>query len=686
MANTYKEVKAYIDEVVNLVNLPVRVKGSLIKIPINEKGIHLIKLANIEALDGSQVRIDESRTINSVFLDVGPIVDIDEKYGKFYNEEIYAEVILNDKRSEQYDALEKNEVERLFKIDDKSLDTIIHIDNLVVEIDENGYLIKESFYTKVLSDIKNDLGIADYVLSRDDLISELAKIEFATQEVENKNNRLAEEVLKKEKESEELINLTTEMSDELKNLKTQASEQKQQHNEDIRLFNEQLAYLRKYRLIKDDVLNDNASHENLEELLTFSDFSNYSDLIDYVHGYILAKNIYYKRETILEFFALVRTHDFVVLAGQSGVGKTSLVKEFANAVNARVCIIPVKPNWMSKEDLLGYYNPIQKQYISTEFLDVLIEAQNNPNKPYFICLDEMNLARVEYYFADFLSKLENREHSIEIQLYPESLYPDLNKITEILRDISPKLVTPQNIMTHQDLIDFISDLYQLSDLSPESSYKYFQQLIPCISPSVTIGDNVHFFGTANIDETTHYFSEKILDRVHVLKFDNALDIDISLLDESLDRYKNRKAPFDSFLNKKINLTIDHLGRRVEYPAPSLNEELRDNIIEIYKEFLKILNIQIGWRVVRQIIFYGEQIQLLTTTNEEPYLITINGFIKHKIFPRVSINNKTEKEVLSSLLNYLSVMGLENYSSYITLNEMIEILEKEDGKRLNYWDL
>ena len=64
----------------------------------------------------------------------------------------------------------------------------------------------------------------------------------------------------------------------------------------------------------------------------------------------------------------------------------------------------------------------------------------------------------------------------------------------------------------------------------------------------------------------------------------------------------------------------------------------------------------------------------------------NGFIKHKIFPRMSINNKAEKEVLSSLLNYLSVMGLDNYSSYITLNEMIEILEKEDGKRLNYWDL
>ena len=80
-----------------------------------------------------------------------------------------------------------------------------------------------------------------------------------------------------------------------------------------------------------------------------------------------------------------------------------LVKSFADAIGGKAFIIPVKPNWTSAEDLLGYYNPLEKKYLATPFLEALLEAQNNPTIPYFICLDEMNLARIEYYFADFLS-------------------------------------------------------------------------------------------------------------------------------------------------------------------------------------------------------------------------------------------------------------------------------------------
>ena len=686
MAYTVEEVKAYIKQAEEVIDLPVKVKGSLIKIQINDQGIHLLKFSNIKAIDGNLVKIDEDRDINAVFLALGPIEELDQKYSQFYDKELYGEIILNDSRREQYTAVEKDEVERLFKIDDKSLDTIIHIDSLVVQTDENGYLIKESFYAKALSDIKSDLGIAEYVQNRDDLLSDLSKIEFDIQAVENKNNALTNKIIKKEKESEELINLTTEMSDELNNLKAQVNEQKQQHNKNIKLYNEQLSYLRKYRLINDKISNNDFSYQNSEKLLNFNDFSNYGQLIDYIHGYVLAKGIYYRRETILDFFALVRTHDFIVLAGQSGVGKTSLVKEFANAVNAKVCVIPVKPNWMSKEDLLGYYNPIQKQYISTEFLDALVEAQNHPNKPYFICLDEMNLARVEYYFADFLSKLEDREHPINIQLYSENLYPDLSRVTDILKNISPMLITVENIKEHEDLINFITDLYHLDNLSSDDYYKYFQQLIPSIPPSITIGDNVHFFGTANIDDTTHYFSTKILDRVHVLKFDNALDIDTSILNENLEEYRNREAPFDSTLNKKVNLEVEYLGKRIGYPEPNTNEVLKNNIIDIYRSFLKSLNIQVGWRVVRQAILYDSQIKSLMTTIEKPELVSMNGFLNHKIFPRISINTKAESETISKLLSHISSLGLNEFSSYTDLKQMVEILDREGVNRLNYWDI
>src|SRR5690606_26805898 len=115
----------------------------------------------------------------------------------------------------------------------------------------------------------------------------------------------------------------------------------------------------------------------------------------------------------------VQTNDLIILTGESGAGKTNLVKSFADAVGGVSKIIPVKPNWTSSEDLLGYYNPLEKKYLSTPFLDTLIEASRNPDVPYFICLDEMNLARVEYYFADFLSLLEERGSLPVIELYSD---------------------------------------------------------------------------------------------------------------------------------------------------------------------------------------------------------------------------------------------------------------------------
>ena len=99
--------------------------------------------------------------------------------------------------------------------------------------------------------------------------------------------------------------------------------------------------------------------------------------------------------------------------------QNKLVQSFAKAIGGVSKIIPVKPNWTSSEDLLGYYNPLEKKYLATPFLEALIEAKQNPDIPYFICLDEMNLARVEYYFADFLSKLEERNEQPTIQLYSD---------------------------------------------------------------------------------------------------------------------------------------------------------------------------------------------------------------------------------------------------------------------------
>jgi 5-methylcytosine-specific restriction endonuclease McrBC GTP-binding regulatory subunit McrB len=75
---------------------------------------------------------------------------------------------------------------------------------------------------------------------------------------------------------------------------------------------------------------------------------------------------------------------------------------------SRYAFIPVRPDWMDNKGLLGYYNLLDEKYYSTPFLRILLEAKDHPEKPYFIILDEMNLAKVEQYFSDFLSIMESR--------------------------------------------------------------------------------------------------------------------------------------------------------------------------------------------------------------------------------------------------------------------------------------
>ena len=137
--------------------------------------------------------------------------------------------------------------------------------------------------------------------------------------------------------------------------------------------------------------------------------------VSYIKSYIESRGFHFPKDLIENFYLSLKTKPFVILAGVSGTGKTKLVKLFAEALGATSAnhqfnLIPVRPDWSDPSDLLGYKD-LTGAFRPGQLAEVLVEASkaDNRNKPYFICLDEMNLARVEHYFSDLLSVIETQE-------------------------------------------------------------------------------------------------------------------------------------------------------------------------------------------------------------------------------------------------------------------------------------
>jgi AAA domain (dynein-related subfamily) len=171
-------------------------------------------------------------------------------------------------------------------------------------------------------------------------------------------------------------------------------------------------------------------------------------------------------QTLRRYHLSLRTRGFVILTGISGTGKTWLAEAYAKAISAESIVVPVAPNWTTNEDLLGYFNPIDNEYHDTSFSVFLraaaqayvsAVAKGKTPPPYHLILDEMNLARVEYYFAKFLSAMEIRSRDADATV----------------------------------------------DLGP--------------GEKVLLTPNLFFVGTVNIDETTHMFSPKVFDRSQLVE-------------------------------------------------------------------------------------------------------------------------------------------------------------------------
>lgn len=259
-----------------------------------------------------------------------------------------------------------------------------------------------------------------------------------------------------------------------------------------------------------------------------------------------AKPLFYSKEDIKAFIAGMAASPFAILQGMSGTGKTSLPRIFADAIFGEVNIVPVESSWRDRNELLGYYNDFSKKYTAKEFTCDLYKA-NTPNYrsvPYFIVLDEMNLSRVEYYFADFLSVLENDPNEWKIQLVETDMRQLPNEITPEVRDAlanddSARYVELRSIVEKlypekgsldseaiqnaqagekQKLLQFLEEKH-FKNIHGSASLVTGPQLLED-GKTITIPENVWFIGTANKDESTFEITDKVYDRAQVMNFKN----------------------------------------------------------------------------------------------------------------------------------------------------------------------
>lgn len=201
-----------------------------------------------------------------------------------------------------------------------------------------------------------------------------------------------------------------------------------------------------------------------------SDDLTLSELCERFRNYLAKEEkLYFDIDTIRVFISAFATSHFMILEGLSGTGKSSLPRYFSKFANANLLFVPVQTTWRDKTSMLGYFNDFSKTYTETDFLLHLYHANYNPDQLHIFVLDEMNISRVEYYFADFLSVLE----------YPV----------------------------------------------PEWRLRLMQLPFGFIPPAkldqgfIQIPDNSYFVGTANKDDSTFSIADKVYDRAITIDFD-----------------------------------------------------------------------------------------------------------------------------------------------------------------------
>lgn len=323
------------------------------------------------------------------------------------------------------------------------------------------------------------------------------------------------------------------------------------------------------------------------------------------------------------YLTAIRTKPFLLLAGISGTGKSRIVRELAfkscpnylqdeeGTTPGNYCMIEVKPNWHDSTELLGYYSRLgQAGYQFKKFVMFLVKAKMFPKVPFFVCLDEMNLAPVEHYFAEILSILETRKHpkiagtdEVDMEVIKTDPIVEARYFRELGQMSNAKNVNT-GLAFSMDLTD--RDIYmKLFGIETESDIdEEVGKRMDLTTIGLTLPDNVIIIGTVNMDDTTHQFSRKVIDRAMTIEMNGGKlsdmyggSKDLEYLDDA-EQEKWQKAFAQRYVTadevlKEHSEVADKIIEEVPGKLENINKALKGTPFEVSYRVLNELTIMIG---------------------------------------------------------------------------------------------
>ena len=352
----------------------------------------------------------------------------------------------------------------------------------------------------------------------------------------------------------------------------------------------------------------------------------------------------------ISYLTALRTKPFMLLAGISGTGKSRIVRKLAQATvteklqrangytgedfandrwtlhsPANFELIQVKPNWHNSMDVIGYLSNIPSpHYVFTPFIEFIVKAWQHPEVPFFLCLDEMNLAPVEEYFAEFLSAIESRSFEGEEYLTDPIIKP-FNSFGEDVAKTMVNTLFPN--FTAGDTESAITKVI-----------KHFR------TKGLTLPKNLIVIGTVNMDETTFSFSRKVLDRAMSVEM-NEVNYDSFLTDTTDDDLKAIVEAFEQNDDADLNALL--VDRHIE--AREIIDDLGDDA-KFTIDYLKRINallegtpFKLGYRAANEALIYLHASYEFGQTDR---IAALDNFTLMKILSRIE-GDETKLKITDS---------------------------------------